>query len=183
MKTRCFQIAAIVSCLFCTTVIVFRRATLNHEMSLTYSASAIRYGIRSQGGFISLGRIVFRTTPPPRNPDISTDIILSWRQLDGGHGDVPSALGFDHYSECPGANNLLHNDGVLRFRLFSVAYGPLIAASTVLPLLWVYRLRRRQIRRAARRKAGLCPACGYDLRTSKNRCPECGTPISEVAHR
>lgn len=37
----------------------------------------------------------------------------------------------------------------------------------------VFLSRRRGTRR------GLCPSCRYDLRASKGRCPECGTPIAQ----
>jgi predicted amidophosphoribosyltransferase len=45
--------------------------------------------------------------------------------------------------------------------------------------LMVWRWRRRRVRTGP----GSCARCGYDLRGSSERCPECGTPFSSQAGR
>ena len=54
-------------------------------------------------------------------------------------------------------------------------YAPGILFSA-LPVLWIYRRRR-----ARGFPAGHCPTCGYDLRASPERCPECGTAMTKGA--
>ena len=54
-----------------------------------------------------------------------------------------------------------------------VSHGVLVGLAAVLPLIELIRRRRRRRSLAA----GLCRVCGYDLRASRERCPECGTMI------
>jgi hypothetical protein len=55
----------------------------------------------------------------------------------------------------------------------------LLFLSLVATALLLYRWRRARI--AQRELAGLCAQCGYDLRESPQRCPECGAvPLAAV---
>ena len=59
-------------------------------------------------------------------------------------------------------------------------YWLLIIPVAALPLARGGRLLRPLLRRSSR--SGRCSTCGYDLRASPDRCPECGTAVS-VASR
>ena len=52
---------------------------------------------------------------------------------------------------------------------------------TILGVVWWFADRpiRKQNLRRKRKKLGRCVKCGYDLRGSEERCPECGTGISD----
>jgi len=62
-------------------------------------------------------------------------------------------------------------------RVVIVPWYAVILATAALPLL---RLRRVWIRRRGA-AAGRCVSCGYDLRATPDRCPECGTSTAGAA--
>ena len=56
-------------------------------------------------------------------------------------------------------------------RFFFVPYWALVLLFSIAPIQSAWRHRRRKRHNGA----GFCPSCGYDLRATPDRCPECGT--------
>ncbi len=63
------------------------------------------------------------------------------------------------------------------YRSVNVPLRMLVLSLGVLVAFWIWKAR---LRKSACRK-GYCPRCGYDLRASKERCPECGKVITTTA--
>ncbi len=95
-------------------------------------------------------------------------IHASWRWIDTGgtrDGDLS-----DYVYVFPATSN--------ENPLVYVPYGIAMLSAAVAPLTWLVVWRVSDHRRAARAKVGLCRRCGYDLRATPERCPECGTPVT-----
>jgi len=68
--------------------------------------------------------------------------------------------------------HMRYQSETFRFSGIILPYALIVAPLSILPVAWLL-VGRRARRRTA---AGRCHACGYDLRASPDRCPECGTP-------
>ena len=57
-----------------------------------------------------------------------------------------------------------------RWWSITIPHWYVLSPTAILPTLWLV----RTVRRARRTCKGACPSCGYDLRATPDRCPECG---------
>lgn len=67
-----------------------------------------------------------------------------------------------------------------QYKIVGAQWWLLTVMTALLPAAWLAR-RLRETSRSRRVRRGLCPSCGYDLRATPDRCPECGAVRAGVA--
>ena len=178
MKRRLINFLTLLSLLLCVATVALCVRSYVATDHVTYA----RYRVRDDGATsyrridARTGRgsavIFFRWSGNPVRPNYPPDVV-GWR-----HATAPPekasaphvqrwGFGCHWYRGPVPAAGLWYWEGNVAFPL----YVP--AALLVVPAL-IWQLAR--VRRTRRAAAGrLCAACGYDLRATPERCPECGT--------
>jgi len=137
-------------------------------------------------GDVYSGRGVFRidflrlTTAFPSST--STARQWEWTRSDATHFRLPrdtfwQRLGFGYISDSQSAAGL--RNATVTTRAYWVPYWALVTLASIVPLRWLL----VALTRARRRRRGLCARCGYDVRFSEGRCPECGAPLPAASKR
>jgi outer membrane protein assembly factor BamB len=137
----------------------------------------LRRGVLSRDGSLTFGRThdVFQSAirRPLAAPATPLDLCWTREPVTRAADDLPRRnllhFAWTHRSRPSGTS--LGNQSEISVTLPHWLVAALLA---IAPLAWLSGLWRDRRRYAA----GLCPWCGYDLRESKGRCPECGRAIA-----
>lgn len=183
MRRRLFEFLSVVSLALCVATVALRARTASRCDTFGWAGWRDRdaavwhgFGISSRGG--SLAGYYFVTT--------------------AGRFDDPTGINGGVPDMQPHAFHHVFGDrsGPPRFRpdrvsvpwmtlyLAGVPHAVWVAAFATCPAAAGLRWAGRRTRRARSRRweaSGLCPGCGYDVRQSPERCPECGTVAAKVA--
>ena len=178
MRRNLFKVTAATSLLLCfATLALWVRSYWAYDRVWLSRTRGINYSVILRSGSI----LVSRSALTGRKSDIFSDDFdrgPGW-SIQSDRAPRPSVspfteegswpliqwIGFDHLSRYTSQPSF----GTLTFRRIIVPMW-LPALMAVLPLIPLV----RRLRREKRRLGGMCIRCGYDLRATPGRCPECG---------
>jgi hypothetical protein len=171
VRARLFHVAAVLSLGICISSAVMWARSYNVSYRLARQQYDPATRIYEAVGFgLSSGRLTWAhdSGPIPIGVDVVMPLREGWQEWRNTYwfadrAKYPFNWFFFNWEQTPGSYRLGLN------LLF------VTALSAILPARWRYvdlRTRRRVAQKA-------CATCGYDLRASSDRCPECGTELAK----
>jgi len=112
------------------------------------------------GGHVELSE---EQTPLPPNPHFQVETGWHWKSVEHWSLNGKTILGFRFFRiviPLSPAGNRFETAVLMPFWIYWAV--PAVVS------IWIARRNRHRLRH------GYCPTCGYDLRATPNRCPECG---------
>ena len=161
MKHRLFNLLAGLSLVLCLATIAMCIRSCDHFDSIWYGSP------QSRGGILT---VIFTSRLTVTFDRAAVDWRVKGR---GWRLKVGDQLVPDEFSPSPTWKTNSYRD----LQHFHFAMWVIPVVCSILPLLWlIYVLRARK-----RTLPGACLTCGYDLRATPNRCPECGMVPNKTA--
>jgi 4-amino-4-deoxy-L-arabinose transferase-like glycosyltransferase len=177
MPRRLFNFLTIVSLLLCVAACVFWARSYTSSDRVRWQNERGWRSVRSASGHVELSfldidwsahRLAFHgprfKREDPRQPFAFDVEVLPYQ---GDTGENWERDRFAWHEKRNAERGLVHVVAVAPFWPFVVLTG-------FLPAVWAVALLPGHLRERRRKRAGLCPSCGYDLRATPGRCPECG---------
>jgi hypothetical protein len=166
-----FNMLAVVALVLCVaSILLWARARYYRDRFAVHTVSGRYFSICSMGGQIRCE--VSAHFIPLRSVDFESSTDLSW-------GFNPAWLHWGGFAighqpwifSSPGSGTTSYMAALVEFPLWTITLGLLASA-------WMMRRIVRKINR--RVELGQCLRCGYDLRATPNRCPECGAVPEKI---
>lgn len=176
MRRHLLNLLTALSLLLCVaTVVLWSAAGPETRQASATVGRHTRYRATTHDGAVEFRRSAFSW-----EASRGSEIVYGAGMTDKWHWPRRRAMGFvvygytEHFAERSGAPHSM--DVTVVF----LPYWLLAAVTAAPPAWWAWGSIARRAR-ARRARVGLCRTCGYDLRATPDRCPECGTVATTPA--